>query len=98
MKITVEINIDDDLLQASADTAARALFRAPDSYTRTAAPGYARIAEQVETAVMSLDFSELARETASKFAKGIIEDVTKETIKRIAKEVVKAEKEAGTLL
>lgn len=98
MKITVEISIDDTLIQTSADTAARALFRAPEYGNPSGAPGYARIAEQVEAAVVALDFSEIAREAASKFAKGIIEDVTKETIKRMAKEAVKAEKEAGTLL
>lgn len=98
MKIPVVIDIEDTLIQTSADTAARALFRAPDNYNRTAAPGYARIAEQVEAAVAVLDFTEIAHETAAKFAKGIIEDVTKEAIKRLAKEVIKAEKEAGTLL
>ena len=98
MQIAVTINIDDDLIQTSADTAARALFRAPDAYSRPTAPGYIRISQQVEAAVMQLDFSDIARETAAKFAKGIIEEVTKEAIKRMAKEAIKAEKEAGTLL
>lgn len=98
MKITVEINIDDDLIQAAADSSARSLFRLPKYGDRTTAPGYARILEQVEDVVRGMDYATVARETAAKFAKGIIEDVTKEQIKRMAKEVVKIERDAGTLL
>lgn len=97
MIINVEISIDDATLSSAANSAANALFKPVDRYL-TPPVGYKLLIEAVEKAARNIDLSAMAKEAAEKYAKGIIEEVTRETIKKIAKSVVKEEKEAGTLL
>ena len=98
MELTITVTIDDGLVKGCADAAARALFKAPDGWRDQGAPGYRLIAQQVEAAVSEIDVADLARETARRLAKGIVEDVVREQLKRLAKETVKSAKEDGSLL
>lgn len=97
MEVTITIDLDDKMMKSVAESAANALFKPTDRYS-TPPVGYRMMLEEVEKAARNLDLASMARDAASKFAKGIIEEATREMLRKIAKEIVKAEKEAGSLL
>lgn len=96
MEITVTLNIDDNLLKANMTAAANAMFKPHDRYS--APPdGYVYVLKAVSDAIAEMDLRDLAREATAKYARGIVEDVTKETLRKMAREAIREERASGTL-
>jgi hypothetical protein len=97
MEITVTIHISDELIQTAANSTAASMFRVA-SYGNRGGEGYLVVESQVKAAVAALDFTEIATATAQRFAQGIVEDITKAELKRVASKIVRDMKEDGSLL
>lgn len=99
MYLTLKIEISEDQIQALAQQACNQYLKVPDAWRGdSGGSGYTMIKRQVEEALAGMDFSEIAKATAARSARGIVEDVTRETIKKMARDAIKVIKEEGSLL
>lgn len=99
MQLTVKIEISDEQITMLAQKAANEYLKVPDSWRGdSGGTGYQVIAQQVKKVISDIDFTEDIKTTVERIAKGIVEDVTAEQIKKIAKEQVRKMKEDGSLL
>lgn len=99
MNITLRIEINEEQIQALAQQACNQYLKTPDSWRGDlGGTGYTMIKRQVEATLNDVDYTDIIKEVAERSARGIIEDVTRETIKKMAKDAAKALKEEGSLL
>lgn len=99
MNLTLRIEINEEQIQALAQQACNQYLKVPDSWRGDqGGTGYIMIKRQVEAILNDVDFTDEIKEVAKRCAKGIVEDVTRETIKKLAKDAAKALKEEGSLL
>lgn len=99
MNITLRIEISEEQITMLAQQAANQYLKVPDSWRGdSGGTGYQMIAEQVKEVIRNIDFTEEINDTVKRIAKGIVEDVTADQIKKMAKEQVRKMKEDGSLL
>jgi len=99
MHLTLRIEISDEQITMLAQKAANEYLKVPDSWRGdSGGTGYQVIAQQVKEVIRNIDFTEDIKTTVERIAKGIVEDVTAEQIKKMAKEQVRKMKEDGSLL
>lgn len=99
MNLTLRIEINEEQIQALAQQACNQYLKVPDSWRGDqGGTGYIMIKRQVEAILNDVDYTDIIKEVAERSARGIIEDVTRETIKKIAKETTRKMKEEGSLL
>jgi len=99
MHLTLRIEISEEQITMLAQKAANEYLKVPDSWRGdSGGTGYQAIAQQVKKVISDIDFTEDIKTTVERIAKGIVEDVTAEQIKKIAKEQVRKMKEDGSLL
>lgn len=98
MQLTLRIEISEEQITMLAQRAANEYLKVPDSWRGdSGGTGYQMIAQQVKQVISDIDFTEDIKATVERTAKGIVQDVTSEQIKKIAKEQVKKMKDEGSL-
>ena len=97
MKLLIEI--DDDKFSEIAHRTVTKLLVFNEHYAGDAAR---YVEEQTKTALNKqlneINFAELVQQVSSQFIRGIVEDVTREEIKKYARAVVKSMKDKGELI
>ena len=97
MKIQLEFELSDKLLQNTAGAAAEALFRRPE-YGNTGNPGYALIAEAARKAVAEIDFAPIVKAEIARLTPDVVHDAVGAALRAMVKAQIKALKESGELL
>jgi len=91
-----EVEIDDSLFVAAAQSAVRSALRGGDGY-RDGAPGYVAIDAQVRAYLKAQDYTAQIAAAVALYLPDVLADTVRESLRAHVKATVKAMKERGEL-
>lgn len=97
MKIQIEFELPDYVLETAARTATTRLFR-QDEYREPWGKGYVLIDEAAKKAVAEIDFTPIINAEIARITPDVVRDVVGTALRAMVKAQVKALKESGELL
>lgn len=91
MKLQIEIEVDEAMLQSVAKAAVASAFKAEDRLygSSSAGPAYNRVKAEVERQLSEMDFAPFVSAEISRKLESVVREVTHEELKRAVRKAAK---------